>query len=229
MSDLVPQPSPLSTTSAIAQAFDRLAPGVQRQLWRMGWSHLRPLQVQAIHALLDHEAPVLLSAATAAGKTEAAFLPILSARYQRFTWLRPVLYVGPLRALINDQFSRLEELCEHLDIPVHRWHGDVGAAAKKKLIERPGGVLLLTPESLESLFINRSPHLSALFRGLHFVVIDELHAFLGTARGRHLQSLLARLEGVCEIPPRRVGLSATLGKDEGANESTVAVPVPCPW
>lgn len=198
-------------------AFAQLHTGVQRQLWRMQWTHLRPLQVQSIHGILGGTQPVLIAAATAAGKTEAAFLPILSqlAAQRDLEAVKPsvrVLYVGPLRALINDQFERLEELCEHLEIPVHRWHGDVGATAKRKLIEKPGGVLLLTPESLESLFVNRSHHLPSLFGGLEFVVIDELHAFLGTERGRQLLSLLARLEITCEVSPRRIGLSATLGK-----------------
>lgn len=217
MSNLVPAPNDHS-------AFARLHTGVQHRLWRMQWTHLRPLQVDAIHALLDGEAPVLISAATASGKTEAAFLPILSqlTRDLESEALHPsvrVLYIGPLRALINDQFQRLEDLCEQLEIPVHRWHGDVGQAARRKLISHPGGILLLTPESLESLFVNRSSHLVSLFSGLRYIVIDELHAFLGSERGRQLLSLLARLEITCDVQPRRVGLTATLGHDEEAGES----------
>ncbi len=195
-------------------AFSRLHTGVQKQLWQMKWQELRALQVEAINAVFDHQQPILVSAATAAGKTEAAFLPVLS---QMAAAPQPgvqALYIGPLRALINDQFMRVGELCSHLHIPVHHWHGDVSATAKRNLIKRPAGVLLITPESLESLFVNRSTALRALFAHLEFVVIDELHVFLGTERGRQLESLLHRLQPFCQNPPRRIGLSATLGEDE---------------
>jgi ATP-dependent Lhr-like helicase len=122
-----------------------------------------------------------------------------------------VLYVGPLKALINDQWRRLDDLCESLDIPVHRWHGDVTASARQKLIRNPGGILLITPESLEALFVRRGPEIARIFTALRFVVIDELHAFIGSERGMQLQSLLHRLERVLHRRVRRIGLSATLG------------------
>jgi ATP-dependent Lhr-like helicase len=199
-------------------AFSILHSGVQRQLWRLGWSHLRLLQVQAIHAILESEKPVVISAATASGKTEAAFLPVLSRIADEPTGSVRALYVGPLRALINDQFSRVEELCHYLEMPVHRWHGDVSDSHKRRLLKAPSGVLLLTPESLESLFVNRSPHLVPLFHGLRFVVIDELHAFLDNERGLHLRSLLFRLRGALgqSEPFRMVGLSATIGDETTA-------------
>jgi ATP-dependent Lhr-like helicase len=121
------------------------------------------------------------------------------------------IYAGPLKALINDQFLRLERLCEIAEIPVHKWHGDVGQAAKKKLLERPSGVLLITPESIESLFINHPQRLASVFAGLEYVVIDEMHAFLGSERGAHLKSLITRLAAKSKLPVRRIGLSATLG------------------
>jgi len=203
-------------------AFDRLAPGVRAQLWRMGWQELRQIQVDTIHEIMTGDRPILLSAATASGKTEAAFLPILS----RIVDLEPgsvrALYVGPLRALINDQFQRLETMCEKLHIPVHRWHGDVDASRKRKLVNEPGGVLLLTPESLESLFINRSVHLKRLFSGLQFVVIDEIHVFAGTERGRQLRSLLHRLDKISNAPARRIGLSATIDSVEDSANAPAA-------
>lgn len=193
-------------------AFQLLHEGVRRKLWDLKWPELRPLQRDAIHAVLERPGHVVLSAATAAGKTEAAFLPVLSAIADEAEGggVRAI-YVGPLKALINDQFARVEDLCRHLDVPVHRWHGDVGAGDKSRLVEFPGGVLLITPESLESLFVNRSRHLTKLFAGLRFVVIDEMHAFLGNERGRHLRSLLYRLAAFTEKPLRIIGLSATLG------------------
>ena len=202
---------------ASASAFALLHPGVQKQLWRMGWKALRPLQVKAIHAILGSEAHVILSAATAAGKTEAAFLPILSRLADEPTGAVRALYVGPLRALINDQFRRVEELCAYLDMPVYRWHGDVSGTHKAALVKHPGGVLLITPESLESLFVNRSAYLVNLFGGLRHVVIDEVHTFLDNERGLHLRSLLSRVKSITSEASgegrtyRTVGLSATIG------------------
>lgn len=190
-------------------AFDLLHEGVRRQLWRMGWTHLRPLQVGAIRAVVQTDDHLILSAATAAGKTEAAFLPVLSQIASEPPGSVRALYVGPLKALINDQFTRVEDLCGYLDTPVHRWHGDVGAAAKAKLVKQPSGVLLITPESIESLFVNRAESIRRILGGLRFVVIDELHAFLSNERGLHLRSLLHRIRQIAEF--RIIGLSATLG------------------
>jgi len=179
----------------------------------MQWASLRPLQVAGIHAILTTKQHVILSAPTASGKTEAAFLPILSAIAEDSAGSVRVLYVGPLKALINDQFTRVGDLCTHLDIAVHSWHGDVAANKKSKLIAKPGGVLLITPESIESLFANRPSQLRKVFGGLRYVVIDELHTFLDNDRGFHLQSLLTRLAGKIDNPAslRLIGLSATIG------------------
>ncbi|MEL7337531.1 MAG: DEAD/DEAH box helicase, partial [Planctomycetota bacterium] len=119
--------------------------------------------------------------------------------------------MGPLKALINDQFRRLDQLCHHADIPVHRWHGDVDTSARKKLIRRPRGVLLITPESIESLLLNRTSHIQTMFHDLQFVVIDEIHSLVGIHRGTHLRSLLSRIEKRAGCRPRMIGLSATLG------------------
>ena len=125
---------------------------------------------------------MIIAARTAAGKTEAAFLPIFSQIVERPARGIRVIYVGPLKALINDQFSRLELLCKETEIPVHKWHGDVSRSAKKKLLEWPAGVLLITPESIESLFVNHPHELTKLFANLDYIVIDELHSFIGTER-----------------------------------------------
>lgn len=192
-----PQPasdSPLNPPSPSGvPAFDLLAPGVQRQLYAMGWPSLRPIQADAIRAFSGTGNDLLIMAETAGGKTEAAFLPVLSAISDEPSGSVRALYVGPLKALINDQFGRLEDLCTHLEVGVHRWHGDVPASRKAALVKEPGGVLLITPESLESLLINRTGHLERLFGGLRAVVIDEVHSFLEGERGLHLASLLVRL------------------------------------
>jgi ATP-dependent Lhr-like helicase len=193
------------------QAFSLLAKPIQRILWDKRWDELRPIQVDAIHHVLESTGDTIISAATAGGKTEAAFLPVLSQLYEQPGQSIRALYVGPLKALINDQFQRMETLCEHAEIPVHRWHGDVGAGPKRRMIQKPTGVLLITPESIESLMVNRAAYLPSLFRDLEHVVIDEIHAFVGTERGTHLRSLLYRLEHYSRHDLRMLGLSATMG------------------
>ena len=195
------------------KAFDRLHPSLQESLYRMRWTKLRPIQVDAIHEVYDGKGDILIAARTAAGKTEAAFLPILSRILDEPKSGIRAVYAGPLKALINDQFSRLEELCKEAEIPVHKWHGDVSSSAKRKLIERPSGVLLITPESIESLFINHAQRLGDLFPHLSFIVIDELHSFIGNERGAHLRSLIRRLALKSRETVRRAGLSATFGTE----------------
>jgi ATP-dependent Lhr-like helicase len=195
----------------MSEAFSRLHPKIQEAVWNCNWTELRPLQVEAIDAILDSNDHLILAAATATGKTEAAFLPILSQIASESAPSIEVLYVSPLKALINDQFRRLEDLCRYAEIPVHRWHGDVSASDKQRLRQAPAGVLLITPESLESQFINYGSFVPRIYPHLRFVVIDELHAFLESVRGIHLCSLLARLNIAANVAPRRVGLSATIG------------------
>lgn len=195
-------------------AFNLLDRRVQRQLYAMKWPSLRPIQVEAIKAYHSGDDHLMLMAETAAGKTEAAFLPVLSSIADEPGGSVRAMYVGPLKALINDQFGRVEELCTHLDMPVHRWHGDVGATKKDALIKHPSGVLLITPESLESLLVNRTAHLRALLGGLRAIVIDELHAFLEGERGLHLASVLSRIARYRDVEQpgtRLIGLSATIG------------------
>jgi ATP-dependent Lhr-like helicase len=201
-------------------AFELLHRKIQEELYRMKWTRLRPIQVQAIREVVGGDNHIILSAQTASGKTEAAFLPILSRIVEDHGGSVRVIYAGPLKALINDQFRRLEDLCERSAIPVHKWHGDVSQAAKKDLVQRPGGVLLITPESIESLFVNRSHVLGVLFARLEFIVIDEMHSFIGTERGAHLRSLISRLAAKSRQRVRMLGLSATLGDDKAT---------PCRW
>lgn len=191
-------------------AFSLLHSGVQEAIWKMGWKEFKPIQVQAIQAICETEKHLVICAPTAGGKTEAAFLPIISKLVANPQPSVQAIYVGPLKALINDQFRRLEELCEKLEIPVHRWHGDVPANQKKALREKPSGILLITPGSLESNFINYGVQVPRVYRHLSFVVIDELHSFFGNEHGVHLQSLLSRLVNTAGCAPRLIGLSATL-------------------
>jgi ATP-dependent Lhr-like helicase len=198
---------------AASQAFKLLTEPVRRWVYNQGWQTLRDAQEAAIPVLLAGTEDAIIAAATAAGKTEAAFLPIcsrLNSDPPRVPGAR-VLYVAPLKALINDQYDRLSGLCEHLEIPVHRWHGDVPASKKSAFLKHPDGILLITPESLEALFVVHGPAVASLLAGLQYVVVDELHAFLGTERGAQLRSLLHRVELAIRRRVPRVGLSATLG------------------
>ncbi|MCP3917885.1 MAG: DEAD/DEAH box helicase [bacterium] len=197
----------MATTAAI----DRLDERVQRWIWSQGWKGLRPVQEAVVDPILAGDRDLIVSAATAAGKTEAAFLPIASQLVRTPAEGVQALYLSPLKALINDQHRRLDEIAAGLDVPVHRWHGDVASAAKERVTRDPRGVLLITPESLEAMFVLRASRLPGIFAPLAYVVIDEMHAFLGSERGRQLQSLLTRIEDLLERRIPRVGLSATLG------------------
>lgn len=199
--------SPVSSS----EAFDALHPKVRQWIWQQGWQDLRPVQRAAIAPLVRGGFDTIISARTAAGKTEAAFLPLVSRIADEPGGGFRLLYISPLKALINDQFRRLDGLCETLDIPVFRWHGDVSSSQKAQARKHPAGIVLITPESLEATFIRRGLEIGRLFGHLDAVVIDELHAFIGTDRGRQLQSLLNRLDVAIDRRPTRVGLSATLG------------------
>lgn len=192
-------------------AFAMLNPKVQRWIWKAKWTELRDIQEESIPSILNANRDVLIASATASGKTEAAFLPIASSLITEPPSGLGVLYISPLKALINDQFERLELLFEEMEIPVHRWHGDVSSGRKKSVLKDPSGVLLITPESLEALFVRRGSQIPSLFGNLRYIVIDELHAFIGSERGRQVQSLLHRIEAAVKRTIPRIALSATLG------------------
>lgn len=198
----------------MSSAYDSLDPRVRKWVYKQGWSALRPLQESAIPAVLARDRDVLISASTAAGKTEAFFLPACSA-IAGITNGFGIVYISPLKALINDQYRRLESLGEALDMPVTPWHGDVPQSIKKKIRTNPSGILLITPESLESLLINSPGWLKQAFSPVAYIVIDEFHAFIGSERGMQLLSLLNRIDHVLgrhANPVPRVALSATLGE-----------------
>jgi len=204
-------------------AYELYHPAVQRWIYDSGWNRLRDVQERAAARILARRQDVIIAAATASGKTEAAWLPICSALIsQREAGAYgpgiKALAISPLKALINDQYDRITQLCDRLDIPVHRWHGDVPAARKSRLVHAPDGILLITPESLEALFVNHGSRVRRVLGGLRYMVIDELHCFIGTERGAQTQSLLHRVElGVGRRVPR-IALSATLGDFTAAAE-----------
>lgn len=193
-----------------SSSFHLLDERIQRFIWAEGWESLRDAQEAAIPLIVKADRDVIVAAATAAGKTEAAFLPALT----HLVASDPpglIVYISPLKALINDQFGRLGRLCEQLEVPVWPWHGDISTSTKTRFLTKRQGVLLITPESLEALLCNRGTSVGAAFERVTFFVVDELHAFIGAERGKQLQSLIHRIERVIGRTVPRIGLSATLG------------------
>ncbi len=195
----------------MSDAYNRLAPFIQEYIYNHNWTELRPVQAAACEVIFDTDAHLLVAAGTASGKTEAAFLPVLTQLYEKPSKTVGAIYIGPIKALINDQFERLNDLLREADIPVSHWHGDVSQTSKKRLLKNPSGILQITPESLESLLINKHDDLMRLFGDVRFVVIDEIHAFMGTERGCQILCQLERLAHLTKNQHRRIGLSATLG------------------
>lgn len=187
---------------------------VQAYIYGQKWTEFRPIQSEAIQFICKSNENLIICAPTASGKTEAAFLPIVSEIADDFGDSYRAIYISPLKALINDQFKRIDHLCRDIGVPVTKWHGDVGQNLKTKSLENPKGILLITPESLEAMFLNKRQLLRNAFSKLKFVVIDEIHSFVGNERGAQLYSLLNRLRFECKIDPKVIGLSATIGNPE---------------
>ena len=191
-------------------AFSRLAPFIQEYIYEQGWTELRDVQEAACRTIFDTDHNLLLSSGTASGKTEAAFLPALTQLWERPSQSVGIVYVSPLKALINDQFERLNDLLKSTGIPVCRWHGDASASRKRALENDPQGILQITPESLESLVMRKPDVCRDMFVDTRFFIIDEVHAFMSGPRGSQLICLLNRISRLTGTVPRRIGLSATL-------------------
>lgn len=200
-------------------SFNLLSDPIRKFIRDKGWDQLRPIQNAAISKILVSDENFILASRTASGKTEAAFLPILSKVNFNESGVK-VLYISPLIALINDQFYRVEELCKNLDVTVTKWHGEANKTLKDRLIKHPTGIVLITPESLEAMFVNKPFNVKLLFSNLKYVVIDEIHSFIGTDRGIQLKSILSRLQKVNYNSFSIVGLSATIGDYSEAKKFT---------
>ncbi len=200
------------------EIFYRFSPLVQDFIYANGWETLRPIQVAAAEVIFDSDDNLILCSDTASGKTEAVFFPILSQIEGGGAGTVEVLYIAPLKSLINDQFERIDALLRDSGIPVFHWHGDVAASHKNKLIKNPAGVLQITPESLESMLMNRRSDIIRLFGGLKYVIIDEIHTLMGVDRGNQILCQLDRIREIIGYHPRRIGLSATIGDPEKARD-----------
>lgn len=202
--------------------FERYAPFVQDFIYRNNWESLRAIQAAAGEAIFNTDANVLLSASTASGKTEAAFFPVLTLFSEDMPRTVGAIYIGPLKALINDQFARLNDLCDEADIPVWHWHGDVAQSHKNKMLKNPSGILQITPESLEAMLLRKHSMIPKLFGDLRFIVIDEVHSLMRGDRGGQTLCLIERLSKLAGVNPRRIGLSATIGDLEATGEFLAA-------
>lgn len=200
-------------------AFELLSEPIRKYIRDKRWDSLRPIQAAAISRIISTDNNYILASKTASGKTEAAFLPILSKVNFNERGVQ-VLYISPLIALINDQFIRVENLCKNLDVEVTKWHGEASKSEKHRLLANPRGVVLITPESLEAMFVNAPFNVRELFSNLKYVVIDEIHSFIGTDRGIQLKSLLSRLQQLTVSSFKVIGLSATIGDFNEAKKMT---------
>lgn len=185
--------------------FNRYAPFIRDFIYQNNWESLRAIQVAAGDAVFNTDDNLLLSASTASGKTEAAFFPILTLFTEDMPKSVGAVYIGPLKALINDQFQRLNDLCREADIPVWHWHGDVAQSRKKRLLENPSGILQITPESLEALLLHKHAYIARLFGDLRFIVIDEVHSLMRGDRGGQTLCLIERLSKLAGVNPRGSG------------------------
>ena len=194
--------------------FDALAPSVQHHIANsLGWPGLRPLQEAAAAPLVAGKDAILL-APTAGGKTEAATFPLLT-RMSTEDWRgTSVLYVCPLRALLNNLQPRLSSYAQWLGRAAEVRHGDTTAGQRRQLQAQPPDILLTTPESLEAMLVSTVTSPQLQFENLRAVVVDEVHAFAGDDRGWHLQGVLSRLDAIAGRPLQRIGLSATVGNPQ---------------
>jgi len=195
-------------------AFARFPPRLQEAIVaRLGWTSLRPVQELAGEAILDGKNAVIL-APTAGGKTEASMFPALAGLVEREPAGVGVIYIAPIKALLNNQDERLETYAEMVGLRRFVWHGDISDSDKRKFVKEPSEILMTTPESLEVMLVSPRSKAARLFADLRLVVIDEVHALAGTDRGAHLMSVIERLVPLSRNDVQRVGLSATVGNPE---------------
>ncbi len=195
----------------MTSAFARFPPRLQEAIVsRLGWSSLRPVQELASHALLDGKNAIIL-APTAGGKTEAAIFPLLATLMEQEPEGVGLIYIAPIKALLNNQAERLATYTEMVGLRRFVWHGDIKDSQKRSFIKEPAEVLMTTPESLEVMLLSpKVPH-PKLFGDIRALIIDEIHALAGTDRGAHLMSVFERLIRYTKNDVQRIGLSATVG------------------
>ncbi len=200
----------------MSEYFDKLPWFVKEYIHACRWSGFRQIQNQTFKAFYSTDDHILISAGTSSGKTEAALFPVIGSLYNNPPESVGALYIGPLKALIDDQFQRMGPILGESELRITGWHGDISRSSKTKLLENPSGILQITPESLQNIISYSPEEVERLFRDLRFVVIDEVHAFMDSDRGLQLLCCLQRLEVLAHCSPRRIGLSATISDREDA-------------
>jgi ATP-dependent Lhr-like helicase len=194
--------------------FELLHPALQHHIVNsLGWRELRPFQDEVIPAALAG-AHLIVLAPTAGGKTEAAFFPVISRMLSEGWTGLSVLYVCPIKALLNNLDTRLERYCALVGRRSTRWHGDVGQSTRRKILSEPPDCLLTTPESLEVMLDSPAIDPASLLSNVRAIIVDEIHAFAGDDRGWHLLAVLGRVSKLAGREIQRIGLSATVGNPE---------------
>lgn len=193
--------------------YNMLKKEIRRYIYDQKWQQFTKIQDHSIKLYSESEDNLILIAPTASGKTEAAFLPAINSIENWEEGIK-IVYISPLIALINDQFNRISELCRYMEITVTRWHGEASQSKKRDILKNPKGILLITPESLEALFVTKSDRLRKLFYNVENIIVDEIHSFIGSNRGIQLKSLLERMSlYIKNNNPRMIGMSATVSED----------------
>lgn len=200
------------------EAYNSLAGFIKNYIYEKEWETLNPMQIAAIEKVQEHKSNLLFTAGTAMGKTEAAFMPTISELYQHPVNSIGILYISPLKALINDQFIRIEDMLLETTIKITKWHGDSSYSQKNKLLNHPNGILQTTPESLEAMLCRHPENVSILFSETKYIIIDEIHYFMNSGRGLQLLALLERIQRITKQIPIRLGLSATIKNTKKALE-----------
>ena len=186
---------------------------IRRYIYDQNWQKFTKIQEHSIKLYSESEDNLILIAPTASGKTEAAFLPAINSIENWEEGIK-IVYISPLIALINDQFNRISELCKYMEITVTRWHGEASQSKKRDILKNPKGILLITPESLEALFVTKSDRVRKLFYNVENIIVDEIHSFIGSNRGIQLKSLLERMNlYIKNNNPRMLGMSATVSEE----------------
>ena len=193
--------------------YNMLKKEIRRYIYDQKWHQFTKIQGHSIKLYSESEDNLILIAPTASGKTEAAFLPAINSIENWEEGIK-IVYISPLIALINDQFNRISELCRYMEITVTRWHGEASQSKKRDILKNPKGILLITPESLEALFVTKSDRVRKLFYNVENIIVDEIHSFIGSNRGIQLKSLLERMSlYIKNNNPRMIGMSATVSED----------------